>query len=310
MSKKMGFRFADDVQAFLVSKSYISSRRVGSEIRFTCWDKSLFDCENKRIDYTKSHANENRRSSSVWRTKQSIFDYSLVNSVAYAQQCYFLTLTYRDYIKDVTKAKKDLRNFVSRYKQQTGISLAYIGVIEFQDKNRDGVIHFHLLIFNSEYIYKNDDAKNKTRRRSKFSFTWEGLWSHGFVNVKSVNNTGTDAKGKSHTSGVARYLSKYMTKSLMSDTRLRGHQFYIRSRNLYSPSKIYAKITIDNIAGVHRALGGLHGIDGMVEPTYTDQREDVWFMEGRDHKPTTPEIVQSLSARNFNLTTLDDGIEW
>jgi|GEM_PF-5764585 len=289
-------RYFQDIVDLSLDNKYISCKRVGDEVRTSIWRQSLFSGDNTRTDYTKTQTNEDRRQSSVHRTKQSIFDYCHVNAIAHPQQTYFLTLTYADNMQDIKKAKKDFRNFVNKYKQTTGVSMAYIGVIEFQER---GAIHFHIVIFNSEFIFKNKDAVTNWDL-SPYKTTWSDLWGKGFVNIKKVNNTQADKKGNKHSSGVARYLTKYITKN-MNDPRLKGHQFHIRSRNLYKPFKMYSEIKPENFETIIGTINSVIGVNNKTKATYTDQRDDLWYLEGRNPEVDS-EWIRKTSGLKLNLT--------
>jgi hypothetical protein len=295
--------YLSDILSLSVDRGYISCKRVGDEIRTTLWDKSFFDCDNKRIDYSKSSANTDRRASSFFRTKQSIFDYCHINTLAYPGDKYFVTLTYADNLQDIKVAKKDFSTFINRLsklKHFENTRPAYIGVIEFQKR---GAIHFHVVFFNVPFLFKNDDARNinKSRNKSDYSVTWSDLWGHGFVKVQKINPRGKEKMtGRNYTSGVARYLSKYITKSIMDD-RLKGHTFYFRSKNLYKPATVYSKIKVENFHSIHNVLSGLFGLSNDVEYSYKDISDGFYFLEGVDKNPSN-DFIRILSGRKINLT--------
>lgn len=100
----------------------------------------------------------------------------------------FITLTFADTedfnIRDVeqcvehfSRFKKRLSAHIKRHKKQS--SFKCLGVIEFQDKNRNGAIHFHL-------------ASNLTSMTAK---ELEDVWGLGSVDLKYINGSAyTDPK--------------------------------------------------------------------------------------------------------------------
>lgn len=140
----------------------------------------------------------------------------------------FLTFTFRPDIRDITQANGIFTLFIKRFNYfvSDGVkkhSLLYITVIEFQDKNRDGVIHFHALFFNLPYI---DRVYDEVKR----------VWQWGHVNVKSVRNI----------KDMGQYMVKYMTKS-MQEGRLKGKKKYFTSRSLLKPVVIYESEQVEFI---------------------------------------------------------------
>lgn len=129
----------------------------------------------------------------------------------------FLTLTFAEDIRDQKQGNKLFTQFIKNlnyylFKEKKNI-LKYSVVIEFQDKTRDGVIHYHAIFYNLPYIKKEKLDK---------------IWDRGFLGVKEVK------KAKS----ISRYVTKYMTKNF-DDVRLDKHKRYFSSRGLLKP-KVYA----------------------------------------------------------------------
>lgn len=138
----------------------------------------------------------------------------------------FITFTFKDDIRDLeiankifTTAMRRLNYFVGRGSKEH--ILHYVAVTEFQDENRDGVVHYHVLFFNLPFIDRVYDEINR-------------VWRYGNVNVKSVRNV--------HDLG--RYMVKYMSKNL-KDGRLKGRKKYFSSKGLKRWHIIYDKDTIE-----------------------------------------------------------------
>ena len=144
-----------------------------------------------------------KRSDNINKSKMTLRRLINVNVNKFSK---FVTLTYKDNMQDVSRAKLDFKRFIQRYKRKCNISLKYVYVIEFQKR---GAIHFHVVFFNMPFLDVNKLSE---------------IWNHGFVKVnriKDVDNVGA-------------YVVKYMSKDLI-DSRLNGRDLYGRSRDLKSP---------------------------------------------------------------------------
>lgn len=119
--------------------------------------------------------------------------------------------------KDITQAHKCFEKFIMRLRKKvkaTGKELKYLAVVEFQDKNGRGAIHYHMLC-NIEF----QDHKEFT----------EKIWGHGFVGLNRIN----------HVDNVGAYISAYLTEDI-TDKRLKGKKAYLSSHNLDQPEIITA----------------------------------------------------------------------
>lgn len=135
----------------------------------------------------------------------------------------FITLTFKDNIKDVDIANKQFRYFVDKIKRVKK-DFMYLCVPEFQKR---GAVHYHLLTnisLDSKLIYSQEN--NEKYKHIKY-------WNEGFDRVDKI--TGDVKK-------IVGYISKYMTKDI--DNRLFGHRRYFYSRNLKRPRENY--INLDN----------------------------------------------------------------
>ena len=131
----------------------------------------------------------------------------------------FITLTFKENIKDVSKANKRFRYFIDKV-QRIKKDFKYIAIPEFQKR---GATHYHLLtnidINDTNLIYEQED--NKKYKHIKY-------WLDGFTKVDTLNG---DIKK------IIGYISKYMTKDI--DNRLFNRHRYFYSRNLNMPSVSY-----------------------------------------------------------------------
>lgn len=162
---------------------------------------------------------EKNRKDSTHRARERVR--RLVNS-NFKDSDLFITLTFRDGIiddlKDVKKCNNFFKKFIQRFRYHYGGDFKYLAVIEFQDKNGRGAVHYHMLV-DLEYIDKE--------------YFEHEIWKGGYTflrNIKGVDNIGA-------------YMVKYMTKNI-NDKRLKGEKSYLASRNLKKPEVIigeYAK---------------------------------------------------------------------
>jgi len=89
-----------------------------------------------------------------------------------------LTLTYRDEQTDINESNEDMKKFIKRfnYKFMKNENLKYIAIKEYQ---KNGNIHFHIVLFNAPYISNLKEIDN--------------CWGLGMTNyqiIKDVGNIG------------------------------------------------------------------------------------------------------------------------
>ena len=144
----------------------------------------------------------------------------------------FVTLTFdnereHDY-KDVKACNAYFKKFVLRMRYRYP-DFKYIAVIEFQDKNERGAVHYHM-ICNLPYIVKAELAE---------------IWAGGFVKINRIDKV----------DNVGAYVIKYMTAD-MDDKRLSGENAYLHSRGLKKPVEVTTWRESDKIAWreLHDAL--------------------------------------------------------
>ena len=151
----------------------------------------------------------------------------------------FITFTFKEDIRDIDKANHLYTNFIKKLnyeinkqkkKKTKQHDLQYLAVIEFQDENREGVIHYHTLFFNLPFMERIYDQIKR-------------IWKHGHTNVESLKDIIKDAKY------IANYIVKYMSKSLR-DGRLKGKKKYFTSRNLLKPKQILDEDIVLNLASL------------------------------------------------------------
>lgn len=126
----------------------------------------------------------------------------------------FITFTFRDGVlsdvTDVRKANEYWRRFIGRMRHKYG-NFQWAVVVEFQDKNGRGAVHYHM-IANLPYIPVKE---------------LELIWKAGHVWVEKID----------HVDNVGAYVVKYMASDL-DDMRLSGLKAWRTSRNVKKPLEL------------------------------------------------------------------------
>lgn len=126
----------------------------------------------------------------------------------------FVTLTFNDGhdfdIKDVQACNRFFKRFIQRLRFRYP-DLKYVAVIEFQDKNGRGAVHYHM-ICNLPYIKKSE---------------LQEIWRGGFVKINAIDKV----------DNVGAYVVKYMCKDT-EDKRLCGENAYLHSKGLQEPVEV------------------------------------------------------------------------
>lgn len=167
-----------------------------------------YDLEN-----IEERIKENRKRSAV-RAKNNLK--RKINTNFNVKSTRFITLTFANNdkldLKDIATTNNIFKKFIQRLRYKYG-KFAYAAVIEFQDKKRRGVIHYHLL-YNYGYIPHE---------------TLEEIWGHGHVFIQKVNSV----------ENLGAYMTKYMLKNIL-DKRLYGQKSYFTSKGLKQPQVFYS----------------------------------------------------------------------
>lgn len=135
-----------------------------------------------------------------------------------AEYSKFVTLTFREDVKNIKMANYDFKKFKQRLETRIGHKLQYVCVIEF---TKAGRVHYHCVMFNLPYI------KNKELAT---------IWRNGYVKINKIDSV----------DNVGAYVCKYMTK--VDDDRLKGQKMYFSSRGLKKPLEIKKEEEVDNLA--------------------------------------------------------------
>ncbi|SES45956.1 hypothetical protein SAMN04488000_1403 [Lentzea albida] len=198
-------------------------------------DLSEEEKERKRLEILNSlpenirHLFERRqkeyRKSAVYRARQTLRRVILQN---FTSRDKFVTLTFRDGevedLSDVSQTNPCFKRFIQRLnrwiqKKVPDFSFKYATVVEFQDKNGRGAVHYHL-ICNVPWIPHEE---------------LERLWSHGFVGINAIRGKGR--KDKKDVDNIGAYMIKYMLKDF-NDPRLKGKKSYFCSKGLDRPKEL------------------------------------------------------------------------
>lgn len=167
----------------------------------------------------------------------------------------FVTLTFdndRGFdIKDVRLCNREFKRFIQRLKRRYP-QLEYVAVIEFQDLNDRGAVHYHM-ICNLPYISKSD---------------LQEIWGQGFVKINAIDKV----------DNVGAYVVKYMQKDI-DDTRLQGLKAYNASQGLRKPLEMKSWDSRDEVLlkEIHSVI---EGRTPSYEATYeSDQAGQIEYLQ-------------------------------
>lgn len=204
------------------SSSYTKfNRRLivsGKVIEYFEYERLVVRCpEKERVGrrnaaYTSAKIKADNREKTAQRAKQTVR--RTIN--ANPQLNKFLTLTFAENVKDLSKARYEFDKFIKRLKTRYE-EIKYINVVEFQKR---GAVHFHLLC-NLPYVDVNEVAQ---------------IWQNGFIKINRIENV----------DNVGAYVTKYMTKGNI-DERLIGRKCYSMSKGLNEPNEYIHTEEIDEI---------------------------------------------------------------
>lgn len=133
-------------------------------------------------------------------------------------------------IRKVKETNAEFKRFIQRLRRHMDdegydSAFPYIGVIEFQDENGRGAVHYHL-VMHVPYIPNEVLA---------------AIWGNGFVRINRIDNC----------DNVGRYITAYMTAD-MTDERLLGHKAYLVSKGLRQPEEIKGETAHVEIQRIER----------------------------------------------------------
>lgn len=124
----------------------------------------------------------------------------------------FITFTFSENVTDLDLANQKFKNFIKRLSYENWgakvNSLKYLAVVEFQER---GAIHYHVVFFNLPFMKMIYDKMRL-------------IWGHGYTWIEAVKTE----------RGIARYLCKYLTKSIEAG-KLQARKSYFVSKGLKTP---------------------------------------------------------------------------
>jgi len=218
--------------------------------------KNKEDNEDISFNSSKAMTEEEKIISSARRAKKNISRLIRTNAFKWfdsENNPYMpitLTLTFADEVKDIETANGLFSDFIQRLNYsinliERGYSkkeakknlLKYSAVIEFQDKNRGGVVHYHMIFYNLPKMTKIYDRLTK-------------IWGKGYfwVGTKTKNRKKgfTYINDNKRLKKIVEYFTKYISKSF-EDKRLKNKKKYFNSRELIKPTELEVEELVDMI---------------------------------------------------------------
>lgn len=189
------------------------------------------DNTGRKIGY-KSDNYEEHRKQVLQRAKKNLRRLINANVGQYGKEftAKFLTLTFKDNVKDLDKANYEFEKFIKRLNYfcygTKKANLKYTCVIEFQNR---GAIHYHVIIYNIPFVKANDIAN---------------VWGNGFIKINRIDDI----------DNVGAYVSEYLGQAEkgqghdIEDDRLQGKKSYFSSRGLFKPIEITNKKIVEQVA--------------------------------------------------------------
>lgn len=171
----------------------------------------------------RERGNSDRRREGYYRKKV----YYLTDMAIHNNLDSFVTLTFREDVREYEEAKHCWELFLKRLKYETKDNVKYIATYEKQEQR--GVYHFHMLA---------DIGFYPVERLMK-------IWAHGYVFIERVNRNCLEEQRRQIS-----YIFKYIVKDIMEEKegRNRRRKIYC-SRNLVKPevSKTLSDETVEEI---------------------------------------------------------------
>lgn len=162
------------------------------------------------------------REKALQRARRELRRLINANAGKHGDKDVFLTLTFAENVTDLKKANYEFKKFRQRLEYELKRKLKYVSVVEFQKR---GAVHYHVLFFGMPYV-----PAEAVRE----------VWGNGFIKLNVINDVGVD--------NVGAYVTKYMSKSMIEDERLRGKKCYFSSRGLFKPvERVLEKEEIDRL---------------------------------------------------------------
>lgn len=176
-------------------------------------DYDALDISNTKLEFDPEDRTEKRRKQTITDARNLTRRLTLMN---FGNNDKFITLTYKENMRDLNKSDDYFKNFIKRFKYKFKLKdFKYIAVRETQKR---GAIHYHMICnWNVELV-------NEEEIRYYERLLGEKVWGHGFVDIKPIT----------HVDNVGAYIIKYMTKNLAIEL-FKGKKMYLCSKGLKRP---------------------------------------------------------------------------
>lgn len=178
------------------------------------------DNENKKSESAKMVETDPQKITreNLLKSSKLLYQYAEANASEFKT---FVTLTFKDNIKDIDFANKKFDIWRTKFKlecKNLGYDMKYLGVTEFQKR---GAVHYHLL------LNIPIECPLFIPQENKDDCYDVKYWSYGFSSVFDLVHK-TDEKFN-----VVKYIAKYFFKDI--DNRLFGRKKILKSNNLKKP---------------------------------------------------------------------------
>ena len=275
---KYEYRFTDGAEVFecngrAVIKYNARIKRAGDSLKVQFYENGIMRGYPKNKDSEKAQAIKDRaaydpaaRFAKTGRAAaRRLYDYVQCNIKRHPdhngkkQTFKFLTLTFREDVREIKDARREFRLFVKRLNyfftgDKKSTFLKWVAVPELQKATGRNVWHFHALFFNLPFIPVSLDKVRELQGRGALPLDYDGrdtlfyLWGNGNVDVKAVKFS--DAYD------VAGYVAKYVGKGLegdfcfASENGLVNGSRFLHSAGLFGPEWAVAFMTREQRAAV------------------------------------------------------------
>lgn len=207
----------------MAKKAKVKMKISGNVVEFWEFSNPIFLEGNKSGGRRKAGEEKSEKADEYKKQndRRSRADFRSLVAANFSDGDKFLTLTFRDTdkfdIRNVSDTNVQFKKFIQRLrywckKNGKPDNFKYLAVIEFQDENKRGAVHYHL-ISNIGYIPHEE---------------LERIWGMGFIGINRIENV----------DNIGAYISKYMAKDL-GDPRLEGKKNFLPSKGLDQPTVVY-----------------------------------------------------------------------
>jgi len=225
------------ISTILRNKAVLSNFRLtvsGTGVEYWVYSRGFLEHARESGRVSERTGDHSRREDNLNTLRNNIRRLVNANVDQYGFEPVFLTFTYEKDVTDVSEAWRDWEAFMRRMRARYGKQHA-LTVMEFQDKNRAGVVHFHCIFFNLSPELEANEKCNCGRKgcdaykigKCQHQYGKRSiaiLWRNGYVDIERVRSA----------KNVGAYVCSYLDVSA-GDSRLIGKKFYSTTRNLFHP---------------------------------------------------------------------------